>query len=307
MEKIYSWAEDNLCQKLYNLPPEQEIVVYAAEEQTINDEFEPRQMQIQNSIDFVFGGIWYEEFERFDSRINLHFWDNFWLYKSVSSINLQKIKKKTKQKYLYIFLNNVAHYHRCRLIDLISKKKLLKDGILSWHNIDKDPYKYQYWRPRKITLTDNYTNSKDQYKLPAEFNKAFLNLVAETTVKGIFVTEKTYNSILAKKPFICLAAPRFHEFLCSQGFQLYDEIICYDFDKENNLDKRIKMILAQLTNLQGQDYNTLFKKIEKKVNYNKKRAIEIVRNQEGIPKIAHGFKYYQDLIEDAQCRLDILE
>ena len=67
------------------------------------------------------------------------------------------------------------------------------------------------------------------------------------------------------------------------------------------------MILEQLASLRGQDYNSLYIKIKEKVEYNKKRALEIVRNQEGIPDIAFGFKYYRDLIEDAQCRLDILE
>ena len=307
MEEVYIWLENNPCEKLYSLSPQQKIIVYAAEEQTINDEFEPNQMQIQKSIDFLFGGTWYEEFENYDPKINLHFWSNFWLYKSVSAINLKKIKKKTKTKHLYIFLNNVAHYHRCMLMDMLYKKELLKQGIISWHNHDKDPYKYKHWRQKKITLTDDYKNNKDQFILPAEFNKVFINLVAESTVTGIFVTEKTYNSILARKPFICLAAPGFHEFLSSQGFQLYDEIISYDFDKETNLEQRIEMILEQLAILQEQDYNKLFKKIEEKVNYNKKRAFEIVRNQEGVPEIAFGFKYYQDLIEDAQCRLDILE
>jgi hypothetical protein len=307
LKEIYLWSEKNPCEKLYNLSPQQEIIVYAAEEQTINDVFYSDQMQTQKSIDFIFGGTWYEEFEKFDPKINLHFWSNFWLYKSVSAINLKKIKKKTRCKYLYICLNNVAHYHRSMLVDMLYKKKLFKHGILSWHANDKDPYKYQHWRPGKITLTDDYKNNKDQYILPAEFNKVFINLVAETTVRGIFVTEKTYNSILVKKPFICLAAPGFHEFLRSQGFRMYDEIISYDFDKETNLEKRIGMILEQLSNLQEQDYTSLFKKIEEKVDYNKKRALEIVRNQEGIPEKAFGFKYYQDLIKDAQCRLDILE
>jgi len=307
LEKFHLWSENNLCKSLYDLPSQKNIIVYAAEEHTINEEFESRYMKPQTRIDFLFGGTWYEDFEKFNANINLHFWNNFWLYKSVSAINLKKIKKKTKLKHLYISLNNVAHHHRCMLIDMLHKKKLLKQGIISWHNNDKDPYKYRYWTPKKITLTDDYKNHKDQFILPAEFNKSFINLVAESTIRGIFVTEKTYNSILARKPFICLAAPGFHKFLCSQGFKLYDEIISYNFDKETNLEKRIEMILEQLGILQEQDYNNLFKKIEEKVNYNKKRALQIVRNQEGVPEIAFGFKYYQDLIEDAQCRSDILE
>ena len=307
MKEVYLWSEKNPCKRLYELPSQKNITVYAAEEQTINDEFNPDQMQPHKSIDFLFGGIWYEEFEKFHSKINLHFWNNFWLYKTVASINLKNLKKRPKFAYLYISLNNVAHHHRCMLLDMLCKKKLLKHGIVSWHNIDADFYRYRYWRPKKITLTDGYKNNKNQFILPAEFNKSFINLVAESTVRGIFVTEKTYNSILAKKPFVCLAAPGFHEFLYRQGFQLYDEIISYDFDKETNLEKRIEMILEQLAILQKQDYNNLFKKTEEKVNYNKKRALETVKNQEGVPKIAFGFKYYQDLIEDAQCKLDMLE
>jgi len=304
---FHIWSESNLSEELSALAPENEIIVYGAEEQIINDEFDTVCLKNQKSVDFVFGGTYYESFSRYKDIANLHFWSNFWLYNSVYTINHSDVKNKSKNKFLFLSLNNNAHYHRCRMIDILAKNNLLKNGVVSWHRGNIGNYRFKYWRQKKLVLTDNFDKTKNYDYIPKEINKVFLNLVVESVIEGIFVTEKTYKNILISKPFICLAAPKFHKFLESQGFELYDEIISYDFDKEHNLDKRINMIIDQLKYLKEQNYNELYKKIKPKLDYNKKRALEIIRNQEGIPKIARNFKYYDNIIKGAVCRLDILE
>lgn len=305
MKEFYAWKTPSLVEDLYSLPANQKVIVYAAEEQIINDEFEPTIMKDQESIDFLFGSVWYHKFEHYKETVKLHFWSNFWLYKTLAEINLKNIKN-SKNKRLFISLNNRAHYHRCKMIDVLQKEKLLEHGIISWYNKDREKYKFKHWKQRKVFLKDNYKTDRDQHVLPGEFNKAFLNLVTESTTDGIFVTEKTYHPILIKRPFICLAALGFHNFLKTQGFQLYDEIINYKFDDEEDLDKRIALIAQELKNLQKQNYQILYNKIRNKLEFNKRRALEIVKNQEGIPDIAFTSKYYQGIIKEAQCRLDTL-
>lgn len=310
MKTFHIWSEqENLVQTLYSLEPRQRIVVYAAEEQIINDEFDPNQMREQKSVDFLFGSTWYDLFseKKYNSKAKVHFWSNFWLYRSVAEIDLSNLNKPLNKR-LYISLNNRAHLHRCQMIDFLCREKLLKkDAIISWHDKDSEVenYKFRYWKQKKLTLSDNFSKRQDQHCLPSEFDKVFLNLIAESTVEGIFVTEKTYHSILASKPFVCLAAPGFHRFLKKQGFEMFEEIINYEFDVEIDLDKRIMMIVDQLKELKKQDYNELYRKIKPKLEYNKQKALQIVRNQEGVPRIARGFKYYNDLIEEAKCRSDL--
>jgi len=310
LKKFHIWSEqESLTHTLYSLEPHQRIVVYAAEEQTINDEFDPHQMSEQKSVDFLFGSTWYDLFskKKYNSKVNVHFWSNFWLYKTVAKIDLVNLNKPLNER-LFISLNNRAHLHRCKMVDFLCKEKLLKkDGIISWHHRDSevDMYKFRYWEPKKLTLSDNFSKRQDQHCLPIEFNKAFLNLIVESTVEGIFVTEKTYHAILAQKPFVCLAAPRFHKFLKNQGFEMFEDIINYEFDDEPNLDKRIMMIIYELKQLKKQNYNQLYRKIKPKLEYNKQKALQIVRSQEGVPRIARGFKYYTDLIEAAKCRSDL--
>ena len=306
LKKFHGWSEEKLGEKLYSLEPNNSVIVYSAEEQIVDDDFDPQKMPRQKSISFIFGGIYYKKLEKYYG-VNLHFWSNFWLYQSVNLINKNNLKKKSKFKHLFISLNNESHEHRCRMIDILAKNNLVKKNVISWNKANRSKYKFRYWKEKIIHLSDNYNKTKEQHLIPGEFNKCFLNLVLESTIEGIFVTEKTYHPILCEKPFICLAAPKFHEFLETQGFKLYNEIISYDFDKEYSLDKRIDMIVKQLRNLQSQNYDKLYEKIKPTLDYNKKRALEIVRNQEGIPEIARNFKYYNNIIKEAVCKSDTLE
>ena len=308
LKTFHIWQETDIEQKLYALDSQYKVIVYAAEEQIISDSFNPNQMKPQKSIDFIFGGTFYNKFQKYGNA-NLHFWNNFWLYNSVSLIDVRNIIKKPNMQHLFICLNNEPHYHRCYMIDMLAKNNLINKNVISWNKIDSNysAYKFRYWKEKITTLSDNYFETKEQHILPREFNVCFLNLVLESTVDGIFITEKTFHPIIIGKPFIVLAAPGFHRFLQSQGFLLYDEIISYDFDKENNLNKRIKMIVEELKRLQKNKYNKLYDKIKDKLDYNRKRALEIVRNQEGIPVIARNFKYYDNIIKEATCKSDTLD
>jgi hypothetical protein len=142
--------------------------------------------------------------------------------------------------------------------------------------------------------------------LPAEYNDALFNLVAESTVDTIFITEKTWHPILAEKPFLVLAAPGLHHFLKSKGYKLFDNIIDYSFDLEPDLEKRTDMLVQQLKKLENQNYSSLYSDMKYICKHNKNLAITHIKNQEGVPNIAKQFKYYQRIIQEAQCKLDTL-
>lgn len=306
MISYHIWACEDIPKKLYSLKKKKQIVIYAAEEQIVNDDLDFDCIKPVKSIDFVLGGVSHPTYEKYRKVGNVHLWRNFWLYAALRKIDLSMINKPLNTK-LFISLNNMPHWHRCRLMDILYKKELTKLGIISWHEPHTTPYKWEFWKPSRLILKDSFSENRLQHILPKQYNEALLNLIPESTEEGIFLTEKTWHAILAAKPFIILGGTGIHQYLEDQGFQLYTELFDYDFDKEENLEKRIDLITENLVRLANKDYNSLYNSVKEKCIYNKKLALDIVRNQKGIPDLALKFNYYNNVVKEAQCRLDILE
>ena len=142
--------------------------------------------------------------------------------------------------------------------------------------------------PKFLTENDHLFGSKDDVNrlckyAPNEYFESLIEVVGETYVSvGMLISEKTTKPIFFKKPFICIAAKGFHQYLEKElGFELYRELFDYSFDSQS-LEIRFKSIVHQIKNLL--ESNSLFqlqKKIEKlenKMIMNKKRLVEIVKN-----------------------------
>ena len=310
MKQFHIWNGDyNIKQKLCELPEETLAVVYCAEEYELEYNFDPASLSNSENIFYVFGSSgtdtnFYKKY--IENSRKSYFWYNFWLYQAATIVNLKNLSTPTN-RHLFISLNHIGYNHRCCLIDTLEKYNLLKNNIFTWHNIGvSDNYNWKYWTPALIHLDDEFSKIKHQHVLPAEYDDALFNLVAESTVETIFVTEKTWHAILAEKPFLVLAAPKFHHFLKSKGYKLFDNIIDYSFDLEPDLKKRTDMLVQQLKTLENQNYSALHSDMKYICKHNKNLAISHIKNQEGVPNIVKQFKYYQRIIQEAQCKLDIL-
>lgn len=235
-------------------------------------------------------------------------WPTFWLNRTVSS-NLKdqnfeyfysKYKtdfKKDKIKYLYITMNNVAKYHRCLLIDLLAKNKMLDIGAISWRNFClENAYEWKYTTPVRRTLSDFERYDKSTYDFqfspPEEFFESFVSIIAETTVDLIFLTEKTATAILYKQPFLVLGAPKFHEFLKSLGFELYTEIFDYSFDNEQNLEKRTQMIIDNLNDIKDSNLYNLHTVLKPKLDKNYSRLIDIIKDNQFLPATVKNYQIF---------------
>ena len=75
--------------------------------------------------------------------------------------------------------------------------------------------------------------------------------------EDIFITEKTFKNVLISQPFICFSSKNHNKSLTNFGFVLYDEIIDYSFDSENELEKRIDGIIKNLNTLKNENYHTI--------------------------------------------------
>ena len=125
-------------------------------------------------------------------------------------------------------------------------------------------------------IPDHYPNGYYKnlfdYGVPKEYFESCIDIVAESYAKfSTHYSEKTYKPIFYKKPFITLAGPYYYKTLKEYGFENYDEIFDYDFDNEENLEKRIDNILNQietLNELSLNDIKNLCKKVESKIEHN---------------------------------------
>jgi hypothetical protein len=207
--------------------------------------------------------------------------------------------------YLYLCYNNKSRYHRCQLMDNLSKNDLLDNGLISWRmnsNHENQKYDFKYWNETLLNIDLNNDEKSSSYEWEKEIlnTNSFLTIVTESSDDFLFVTEKTFKAILLEQPFICLGYMTQNRILQEYGFELYDEIIDYTFDSKPNLKERIDGVINNLLNLKNQNLNDLNNLIKDKIKRNKKRAIEIIEKDPFLPKeLVELFQEYTYEVHDA--------
>jgi hypothetical protein len=81
--------------------------------------------------------------------------------------------------------------------------------------------------------------------------KAFWHVVAETVFyhKKLHLTEKIFKPIIARRPFLLVAAPGNLAYLKTYGFKTFYKWVDESYDNEQDDDKRIAMLVEQLKKL----------------------------------------------------------
>lgn len=224
---------------------------------------------------------------------------------TLQSYGEEQIKNfvQTEQfKYKLVSLNNNGHYFRCMMIDYFEKYKLLDDpkALITWQNKKTNQdYIYRWFNPRTIAIddpTDEYGNI-NAYKLIPQYHECFLNVIAESSPSGLFVTEKTIKPIVWMKPFIILGCQGYNKFLKRKlGFELFEEFIDYSFDNEEDLETRIELFVKEVDRLSYMSLSamqTMYKKILPKLQHNKQRFLDIVNDRSFDPKIVVEWKRHR--------------
>jgi hypothetical protein len=212
---------------------------------------------------------------------------------------------KLSYKYHFMSMNRLAHQHRSEMLDMLALNGLVDSNAVSWHNLEPFPYVYKFWEPKVKFLTDNFRqNNYDINSMPQEYYNSFCQLVVESDVGSLFVTEKTVYPLLLGKPFLVASCVGFHQYLESLGFQSYTELFDYSFDLEPNQTLRFSMIadnLRKLSTIPLSDLNTLAESVKEKVEYNKKMAIHYAINKDTYPDI---FKRFYQVYKDTGIIVD---
>ena len=82
-------------------------------------------------------------------------------------------------------------------------------------------------------------------------HQAFWNIVTETVYfdEKLHLTEKIFKPIVSRRPFILVAAPGNLEYLRSYGFKTFDRWIDESYDNEQDPDRRMQLVAAEMKKL----------------------------------------------------------
>lgn len=227
-------------------------------------------------------------------NVEVHWWDTYWLGKTYSALINTKLSTTInpyddkKYKFHFVCMNNRCHSHRAELIDLLEKFNLITNNAVSIHQ-DSHIYKWKYFKFRKILLEPEFATDRNQHRVPEQYYDSFAQIVSESSGNTIMLSEKTAVPLIIGKPFLVAGQMHFHKFLNNLGFQLYTELFDYSFDNEQNQTTRYEMLLENFTNLSKvslKDLSKLHKKIAHKIEFNQKKAKQIMFDLNLYPKIA---------------------
>ena len=240
----------------------------------------------------------------------VHYWPTCWIHYTAEKLRPIVFPKHEPIKKVFMSLNNKAHWHRCMMMDMIAKNELFEHGDVSWHE-SKAQYNFRHWKIKRMTLDEDYPHMLNSYNtLPQSFSHTFISLVAEANMKAHFITEKTWMPVFFKRPFIIWGPKGIHSEMNYLGFDMFDEIIDYNFDTIEDDEQRCQAIMNILKSFVGKDLNALRQQIKPKLEKNYKLAREIAfdksfyppavrdlcqryENDKSIPATYHWAKYMQ--------------
>lgn len=185
--------------------------------------------------------------------------------------------------YVYSYLNpSISHglpieckdFDKVKLFDIESVKLKELDIVDDWLKTDEGKN------------FSKLNEKQEQYILNA-FNpevsfKSCCDVIIETYINGPnYFTEKTWKQFLFEKPFLMIGNKNNNDFLKQLGFELYNEIFDYEFDKIDNCYERLKMFWIQIERYINENPKIFWNKLQiinQKLSRNKKLYIDYIKN-----------------------------
>jgi len=213
-----------------------------------------------------------------------------WVYNDCSITSIFDYENFLKNMDKPFFSMNLRpSYERVKFIDKIKEKKLVDEiyyslacsGLEEWENyFDKIDISNKNLKfPIEKKCLDKF--DKDPHKVPIEFYKGLLNIVIETDVDRVAITEKTFQPLLYKKPFVVLGFKNVNKKIKDElGFQLFDDIFYYTFDKKDNIDERISYLIDAMIEIKDIDLIDTYQKVKSKIDFNYNHLLTLNKKSE---------------------------
>jgi hypothetical protein len=251
---------------------------------------------VSENVDFYFiFSTKDKNFHKKDSRyqysnFTILYWPTYLLHHTLDTMcnfDINEYKVVNEFDKLYLNFNYKIHTHRCIMLDALCENGLLEHGKISWNLLRNTNhhsmvnYEFRCWE-EKIMKVDKYDNHEITEDLLE--TKTFMSLTSESNTNCLFVSEKTFRSLLIEQIFYCIGAKNQKLVLKEFGFVLYDELFDYSYDKSDYLKDRIDGVIVNLKNNLNKDYYSLHNLVKDKIEFNKKRALEIINKDPFIPQ-----------------------
>lgn len=212
---------------------------------------------------------------------------------------LVDVNRPTQFTQMYYCFVNRPHRWRCSFVDLLHKHNADKIGKYTWNKLTKDflgdQYKFSHWEEKIITGNDGYCEPSNFHRPEELYHDSFMEIVLESAVHIIFITEKTLKPLAWGKPFLVYAGPGFHGYLKELGFKLYTEIFDYSFDNIENDVKRAEAIITQINTLHNtRSYNDMYTQLKSKIEYNQKHLVKLHKDV-AFNRLNHISKWITDI------------
>lgn len=201
-------------------------------------------------------------------------------------------------------LNRVPRPHRVKLVDLLYQRGLFDNNIVSWSMLlgeSNGSYGFEHWQEQLKIYNEGPAETNGLSCLhcePLGYNNTLVDVVSESSVDTIFITEKITRSIFLEKPFVVLGAPGIHKKLADMGFELYTEIFDYEFDNYSDVNDRIDSILTQLEHIDSTQLQQLRAQVNEKAHRNMQHLLAIMYDLSNYPAELIGHEQvYSTMIE----------
>lgn len=190
----------------------------------------------------------------------------------------------------FLCMNRVPHQHRMCLLGLMNKKNLIDDGYYSYYDdshtffdgtlefaVCQTPdIKYDIIEglldvkerlPLRLTLDEQANNPSSLEERDADmFRNSYFSIISETyffshdrnnDLNSRFLTEKTFNAIVMKHPFVLLNKPYSLQLLNDYGYKTFHPYIDETYDTiEDDQDRLIAIVdeIERLVNMSDEQY-----------------------------------------------------
>jgi len=194
----------------------------------------------------------------------------------------------------YLYKNNLQDQGIISLYDpdnLLDKSKRSNiDSLQNMHDDIKNLHHY-FWNnihkqlPIQLSCTNKRPNPVDVIQQDfTDFSETYFSIVNETyfyptsynfegemTTDAVFLSEKIFKPIIMKHPFIVAGRPGLLRYLKELGYQTMHPFINEDYDLEEDDDKRLLMILqeiSRLCELTDEQWINIYKDLAPRLDHN---------------------------------------
>ena len=252
-------------------------------------------------------------------------WPTYFLVWNGSKVAKSALTKLTRfpsnvLSNLFFVKVRVAKPHRMLLLDQLCKYDYLMERNL-WTLIDPNNEAdkiladvggkhFPKGQPVQDPVLDANGGGNLYEAPPPGYDACLIDVVTETDIASMFITEKTVWPIVYMKPFMIHGARYINHNLQKYGFKLYNELIDYTFDTIESPRERTVALAAELHRLSELelDLNAVYTMLQPTIEHNLKVYLNMCFDDPAMPglvkKFANDVVQQQLLISpliDAQC------